>query len=153
MSDEIYRCKTCRCPVCQTDDKASWVHELNGILVSHVCGYKDCMHKEIHGKACETPEPDFECPLKYDWDARHYWILPRVNIALQTAMQMFDDPDSDRHVPPCDRCGEQADYNGADGPICCYCDSIDHQCFLATWQADMKMQAQLARALDKDTEV
>jgi len=98
MSDEIYRCKTCRCPVCQTDDKASWVHELNGILVSHVCGYKDCMHKEIHGKACETPEPDFECPLKYDWDARHYWILPRVNIALQTAMQMFDETLTAKHV-------------------------------------------------------
>jgi hypothetical protein len=92
MSDEVYRCKTCRCPVCQTDDKASWVHELNGMLISHDCGYKDCIHKELYGKRCEMPEPDFECPLKYDLDARHYWIMPRVNIALLTAMQMFDEP-------------------------------------------------------------
>ena len=98
MGDEVYRCKTCRCPVSKTDDKASWAHEFNGILTSHECGYKDCMCKVMHGKACKTPEPDLECPLDYDWDARHYWILPRVNVTLLTAMQMFDEPTTAKHV-------------------------------------------------------
>ena len=90
MSDEVYRCKTCRCPVSLADDKMSWAHEFNGILVSRVCTYKDCMHKELHKTKCEHPEPDFECPLKYDWDARHYWILPRINTTMIAAMQMFE---------------------------------------------------------------
>jgi hypothetical protein len=37
-----------------------------------------------------VPEPDFECPLRYDWDARHYWILPRINTTMIAAMQMFE---------------------------------------------------------------
>lgn len=89
MSDEVYRCKTCRCPVTTSDD-GIWVHQFNGIIISRDCVYRDCRHKELHKTKCMVPEPDFECPLRYDWDARHYWILPRINTTMIAAMQMFE---------------------------------------------------------------